>query len=62
MGVVAPYVIMTKGKKENLRLKAVTMIDPVTIWFEIVQYNDKIAINIANLVETKWLFIYPRPI
>ena len=29
------------------------MIDYVTAWFEITQYNDKRAISIANLVETK---------
>ena len=37
------------------------MIDPVTRWFEIVQYDDKRAITIANLVETMWLSRYPRP-
>ena len=37
------------------------MIDPVTGWFEITQYYDKIAIKIANLVETMWLTRYPRP-
>ena len=38
------------------------MIDPVTVWFEIAQYNDKGAISIANLVETMWMFRYPIPI
>ena len=38
------------------------MINPVTVWFEITQYEDKIAISIENLFETTWLFIYPRPI
>ena len=38
------------------------MIDPVTGWFEIAQYEDKIEISIANLVETTWLSRYPRPI
>ena len=38
------------------------MIDPVTGYFEIAQYNDKTAITIANLVETTWLSRYPRPI
>ena len=37
------------------------MIDPVTRWFEIMQYNDKIAISIANLVGTKCLSGYPIP-
>ena len=38
------------------------MIEPVTRWFEIVQYEDKRAISIANLVEDMWLSRYPRPI
>ena len=38
------------------------MINPVTGWFEVVQYDDKTAINIANLVETTWMSRYPRPI
>ena len=38
------------------------VIDPVTGWFEIAQYNDKIAMSIADLVETTWLSRYPRPI
>ena len=37
------------------------MIDPVTGWFEITQYDDKRAISIAELVETTWLTRYPRP-
>ena len=35
------------------------MIDPVTGWFEITQYDNKGAISIANLVETMWLTRYP---
>ena len=38
------------------------MIDTLIGWFEVVQYDDKIAITIANLVETTWLSRYPRPI
>ena len=38
------------------------MINPITRWFEVVRYDDKRAINIANLVETTWLYGYPRPI
>ena len=37
------------------------MIDPVTGWFKITQYNDKIAISIAELVETLLLSRYPKP-
>ena len=36
------------------------MINHVTGWFEVVLYYDKTAINIAKLVETTWLSIYPR--
>ena len=38
------------------------MIDPIARWFEVVKYDDKRAINIENLVETTWLYRYPRPI
>ena len=38
------------------------MIDPMTGWFEVVQYDDKSEITIANLVEATWLYRYPRPI
>ena len=38
------------------------MIYTVTGWFEIAQYDDKRAISIANLVESTWLYRYPRPI
>ena len=37
------------------------MIDPVTGWFEITQYDDKLAISIVNLVETIRLTKYPIP-
>ena len=38
------------------------MIDPVTEWFEITEYNDKKAMTIVNLVETMWLVQYPWPV
>ena len=34
--LIGTYAIRTKGSKENLHLKSVTMIDPVTGCFEIV--------------------------
>ena len=37
------------------------MIDHVTGWFKVTQYNDKRAISMANLVETTWIYIYSRP-
>ena len=41
-------------------LKAVTMIDPVTGCFKIVQYYNKKLISIENLVQTTWLSRYTR--
>ena len=38
------------------------MIDPLTGWFLITQYEGKRVILIANLVESMWLSRYPRPI
>ena len=37
------------------------MIDPVTGWFEVTQYNYKREKSITNLVETTWLSRYPIP-
>ena len=37
------------------------MIDPVTGWFEIKQYDDKKSITVANIVKQEWLARYPRP-
>ena len=59
MGIIGPYVIIRKGKKENLNLKDANIIDTVTMWFLITEYNDKIVITITNLVETVWLKKYP---
>ena len=44
-----PYSMPIKGQKENLNLKAVTMIYPVTGWFEITQYNNRRWMLIVNL-------------
>ena len=38
------------------------MINPITGWFEITQYDDKLVIYIANLVETTCMSRYPRQI
>ena len=37
------------------------MVDPVIGQSKITQYDDKIAISIAKLVETAWLTRYPKP-
>ena len=37
------------------------MIDTVTGRLKITEYNDKHAITIVKLVETRWLIRYPWP-
>ena len=60
--LIRPYLMKRKGKKEKIHIKSVTMIDPVTGWFEILQYEDKRQISVVRLVQTTWLSRYPRPI
>ena len=57
--LIGPYTLERKGKKKPLKLQALTMIDPATRWFEIVEYDDKKSITISNLVEKYWLSRYP---
>ena len=58
---IGPFVIIRKGQKQNFNLKAVAMIDHVTGCLNLIQYDDRKVISIANLVETKWLSRYLRP-
>ena len=51
--LIGPYKIRRKGK-ETLVLKNVTMIDPVTRWSKVTQYDDNKVVRITNLVETLW--------
>ena len=37
------------------------MIDPETACFEIIQYKDKYASTIENLLKKMWLCIHSRP-
>ena len=39
--IIVPYVIRRKVRKYNLNLKDVTMIDHVTGWSKITQFDDK---------------------
>jgi hypothetical protein len=39
-----------------------TMFDPATSWFEVVEIPNKRAVTCANLVENTWLCCYPRPL
>jgi hypothetical protein len=42
-------------------LLAITMIDPATGWFEIVEATNKSATSIKDLFHNTWLARYPRP-
>ena len=59
--LIGPYQLKTNKGKQIKPLRCVTMIDPATSWFEIVEYDDKQAITVANIVEQNWLARYPRP-
>ncbi len=58
--LIGPYTIKRKGKKD-LKLHCLTMIDPATSWFEIVQIKNKTPMEIANQIEMAWLTRYPWP-
>ena len=49
----------TDGSK--VEFKVLTMIDPVTGWFEMASFDDKTPETITNLIEIHWLARYPRP-
>ena len=58
--MIGPYKIQRKGKPE-LTLWCITMIDPATGWFEIVEVPTKRADIVANKIEQTWLTRYPWP-
>ena len=59
--LIGLYKILIKDI-EDIILKAVTTIDPVTGWFETTEYNGKKLMKIENLVETTWLVLYLWPV
>ena len=48
---ILPYNIRIKGRDKPIIIKDLAIIHPATGWFEIVQYNDKQAATISNLVD-----------
>jgi transposase InsO family protein len=57
--LVGPFTIRTPAKTHSLL--ALTMIDPSTGWFEIVEATNKTATSIQDLFHNTWLARYPRP-
>ncbi len=58
--LIGPYKIKRKGKKD-LVLWCLTMIDPVTGWFEMAQIANKTAAEVADIAEKTWFTRYPLP-
>jgi Integrase zinc binding domain len=57
--LVGTFTIKTPIKTHSLL--ALTMIDPATGWFEIVQANSKLATSIQDLSHNTWMARYPCP-
>jgi transposase InsO family protein len=57
--LIGPYII-GKGKNE-VTLHCLTMIDPATGWFEIVEVDGKGSDEIANQFKMNWINRYPWP-
>ena len=57
--LIGPYTIKTKRKEYSLR--AMTMIDPATSWFEIARITSKSSNEAQRVFDTTWLARYPRP-
>ena len=51
----------TKVVQKAPVLHCLTMIDPATCWFNIVQISDKSSMEVAGCLETVWLNRYPIP-
>ena len=59
--LIGPYPFGDEKKGTNVTLHCMTMIDPATGWFDIVEIPNKRADYIANLLEIHWLTRYPWP-
>ena len=60
--LIGPYTVGVKGnKKETLELRAMTMIDPTTGWFEIAQIETPTSDEAQRALDDVWLSRYPRP-
>ena len=56
--LVVPYTITTPKKKHELR--AMTMIDPVTGWFEIAPITNPDSNTTQRMFDSYWLARYPN--
>jgi RNase H-like domain found in reverse transcriptase/Reverse transcriptase (RNA-dependent DNA polymerase)/Integrase zinc binding domain len=59
--LIGPYTIGSASKSDECTLHCLTMIDPVTGWFEIAEIPAKSADVVINVLEQTWLTRYPKP-
>ena len=59
--LIGPYTFGDKRRRSEITLHCLTMIDPATGWFEIVEVPSRTADVVANLFEQTWLSRYPWP-
>jgi len=57
--LIGPFSVKTPTGKRHLR--ALTMIDPATGWFEIKALEDPKSANVMAAMDDTWLARYPRP-
>jgi hypothetical protein len=55
--LIGPYVVRTPHATHTLH--ALTMINPVTGWFEVTDIADKNASTVMEALNSKWLTRYP---
>ncbi|MGH7974544.1 MAG: RNase H-like domain-containing protein, partial [bacterium] len=58
--LIGPYDVKTLHNK-NKQIWAMTMIDPATSWFEVIEIPNKRMQTCAALLDREWLCRYPRP-
>ena len=57
--MIGPFTVKTPTRK--LKLRAITMIDPATGWFEVKDIADPTALACQNAFDDIWIARYPRP-
>ncbi|CAJ1959749.1 unnamed protein product [Cylindrotheca closterium] len=58
--LIGPYTVSTKDGKD-IKLHAMTICDPATGWFEIVEIDDKKSLTTSTMLDRVWFSRYPRP-
>jgi len=59
--LIGPYTMGSTKYSDVITLHCLTMIDPVTGWFEIAEIPAKSADVISDSFERTWLVRYPQP-